>query len=668
MRFKRDRWWEMTGRPVALLAGVLALASLAPAQEPGERAPLQVGNFDFSGTSSVGYRFVQVNGNRAKYNQLVNLHEGLRVFDAQLNFAAREPNQRWFDDLSITTQNLGGDPFPGVQVRWRKNGHSDVRLGYRATQYFYDLPQTSLTTNRGWIDRRRFADADVRYTPTRNLRFRFFYNRTEREGSDLSNGPFFYLPLGSEVWGAFGRANPLSWVIPLNENSNQYGLGVDWHVGQTNIHAEQGYRTYNNPARLGGFGGQPVELLGSGSPLQNMKLTRWDAFSSFNVPTTTLRIDQHVFDWLQLRAGYLYSHSSGPTSLDGAVQVPGATAGSATTVNYTGAGNTSMTSHTADFGFTLQLLDWLDVLSDYRYQSFSQNGNQFIQASRPDLPAPILASQDENLRWDFGEHTLDFLLAFAPLETLNVRAGLRFFKEDIVRKIEGRTAPGTERSWSYTPVVNVSWRPSSKLSVRGQFEQRTTIDPYTRLTPEGTLGSTLRVRFAPSQRWGIDNVLSFRNLETESLGFLAHTRNNSTNLWYQPVPRFGLQAGFSYGSFLAENSIAFLRGAAPLTGLVSTTQTIDRTYFLATKANLVSNLELSFSGQYVRSTALANLTGESSNFGPLTWPAWTAEIAYLTPQTGRFVFGWQRSYYLENLFRLTDFGSNAFTARWEVSF
>ncbi|HLA39020.1 MAG TPA: hypothetical protein VJ417_03445, partial [Candidatus Glassbacteria bacterium] len=303
-----------------------------------------------------------------------------------------------------------------------------------------------------------------------------------------------------------------------------------------------------------------------------------------------------------------------------------------------------------------------------RYQSFTQEGNQFLRATRADLPAPIPVGQDENLRWDFGEHTLDFLLAVTPLDTLNVRAGLRFFKEDIVRKIEGRTAPGTQRSWFYTPVVNVSWRPSAKLSVRGQFEQRTTIDPYVRISPEGTVGSTIRARFSPSERWGVDNVFSFRNSETERLGLLLHSRANSTNLWFQPWPRLGLQAGFSYGSFSAENSVAYLRGAPPLTGLLSTTQTIDRTFFWGLQANPVIPLTLSFSGQFLRSTGLSTFSQESSFYGPLTWPAWTTEIGYAAPPMGRFVFGWQRSYYLEDLFRRTDYSANGFTVRYELTF
>jgi hypothetical protein len=115
----------------------------------------------------------------------------------------------------------------------------------------------------------------------------------------------------------------------------------------------------------------------------------------------------------------------------------------------------------------------------------------------------------------------------------------------------------------------------------------------------------------------------------------------------------------------SQNSIAFLQGVPPLTGLLSTDQTIDRIFSLGIKTNPVGSLTFSFTGQFIRSTGLGTLTGENSTYGPLTWPAWTAEIGYTTKHIGRVVLAWQRSYYYEDLFRATDFSANAFTLRFE---
>ncbi len=525
------------------------------------------------------------------------------------------------------------------------------------------MPQTESSSNREWIDRRRFADLDLRYTPTRNLRFRFFYNRTERDGNRFTTGPFFFLPTGPDVWGAFGRANQLPLVIPLREKANLFGGGIDYQLGKTDIHLVQSYRTYNNPVDEREFPNQAIQLRGPGSPSQNLVVGKWNQFASFNIPVTSIRLEHQVNERFQLRSGYIYTHASGPSSLEGSVSQ-----GSAFTVDYTGAGATDLTTHTTDVGFTLDLPKGVDLLTDYRYQSYSEKGTRFLRATRDDLPAPVPLSQDESLRWDFGIHTVDALLAFVPDITFNIRGGLRFFKRDIVRKINGRTAEGTRRTKSYSPLVNFSWRPGRNFAVRGQFQTSTVVDPYVRISAQDTIGSTIRVHYSPSDRWVIDNTWSFRNLETENIGFLVHSRANFTNLSYQPYSRLGFRACFAYSSFYSENSIAFERGVPPLTGLLSTDQTIDRTYSWGVKASPKDNLTLSFTGQFIRSGGLGTIANERGAFGSLTWPAWTAELSYSLPQVGRVVFGWQRSYYYEDLFRVTDYSANGFTVRYERSF
>ena len=642
------------------LVCILGCVPFASAQD---KAPRRIGNYDFTGTASFGYRFLDLNGNQAKYNQLLNLQEGFRVFDTHLSFQSVELNQGWFDRFSLSSQNLGGEPFPGIQVQLRKHGLYEFQARYRATQYFVNLPQTELSSNREWIDRRRFADIELRYTPTRDLRFRFFYNRTERDGSQFATGQFFYLPLGPDVWAAFGRADQVPWVIPLREKANLFEGGVDYRIGKTDIHLEQSYRTYNNPANEREFPNQPMQLLGPGSPSQNLVVGKWNQFASFNIPMTNIRVEQEVFDRLHLRSGYIHTHASGPTSLDGSVSQ-----GSLFTMNYVGAGATDLTTHTAEVGFTLDLPKEVALLADYRHQSFSQQGTQFLRATRSDLPAPVPLGQDESLRWDFGMNTLDTLLSFVPHPTFNIRGGLRFSKNDIVRKINGRTAEGTRRTKSYSPLVNFSWRPSQKFALRGQFDTSTVVNPYVRISAEDTVGSTIRVHYSPSDRWIIDNTWTFRNWDTDSIGLLMHSRTNATNLSYQPYARLGFQAGFSYGSFFSENTIAFVRGIPPLTGFLSTNQFIDRNYSWGVRTHPVEALTLSFTGQFIRSTGLANITGEKSTYGPLTWPAWSAEAGYSLKNVGRLVFGWQRSYYFEDLMRATDYSANGFTLRYEFSY
>jgi hypothetical protein len=255
-----------------------------------------------------------------------------------------------------------------------------------------------------------------------------------------------------------------------------------------------------------------------------------------------------------------------------------------------------------------------------------------------------------------------------PYETLRLQAGLRFLKRDVSRTLNEETAPGTQRTWKYTPVVRATWRPNPKLTVRGDLEAQTTIDPYTRLSPEGSIGSSIRLQYAFHNAWRVDNTWSFRNRETDQIGLSLRSRRNSTTLSYMPGSSLSYYGGFTYDSFLSENTVIYQRGQPPLTGLLSTDQTIDRTIFWGLQAEPRESLQFDFTGQFVRSTGRGVLTGEASTYGPLTWGAWGGDVSYNFAYVGQLSFGWQRSYYLEDLMRATDYSSNAFTLRINRSF
>ena len=326
----------------------------------------------------------------------------------------------------------------------------------------------------------------------------------------MATSPFFYIPFAPNVWEALGRVGSVPWVVPLREEANLFGAGFDYRIGKTDLHVEQSYQTYNNPANLQGFSGQAFPVLGPSSPTSNLLVQNWNTLSAFNIPTTSIHLDQEVTGRLQFRVGYIYSNASGPASFNGTVAQPGSTIPpfaslaqqSGFSLNYLGFGTTKVINQTADAGFTLKLFEPVELMSDYRYQSYSENGAETMQTSRSDLPGQVFPVQNDTTRWEFGFHTVDTVLNVTPLSTLTIRAGVRFIKEDIDRKEDGVTDIGTARTKSYSPLVSAAWTPSKKFSLRGNFESRVTVDPYVRITPESIVGATIRTKVSLSDRLG----------------------------------------------------------------------------------------------------------------------------------------------------------------------
>ena len=87
------------------------------------------------------------------------------------------------------------------------------------------------------------------------------------------------------------------------------------------------------------------------------------------------------------------------------------------------------------------------------------------------MPVRSIRPNDER-RWNYGQHTLDTVFTLVPFASFNVRAGLRFYKQDAVEGINGDTSRGTRRSWYYAPVFTVTWKPIAPLRITGELEHR----------------------------------------------------------------------------------------------------------------------------------------------------------------------------------------------------
>ena len=158
-----------------------------------------------------------------------------------------------------------------------------------------------------------------------------------------------------------------------------------------------------------------------------------------------------------------------------------------------------------------------------------------------------------------------------------------------------------------------------------------------------------------------------RNQKLLDTDFRSTIRSNAATISYALSERFSAFAGFSYDSFFATASVTFIRGIPPL----NTTwrdQTVNRVWQLGVNAQPTHRLGFTFTGDFVRSTGLGEITGELPRFGPLTFPMGTATVHYDVPRLGRFALDVQRTYYYEQIVRGNDFSANLVTIRWGIPF
>jgi hypothetical protein len=90
-----------------------------------------------TGSVSVGARSVDIDGAATKYREDINLDDGVRLFDANLHYEAKERGNG-IDRLDLDATGLGGDPFETIHLDVRKYGAFDLKLDRRKSAYFYE--------------------------------------------------------------------------------------------------------------------------------------------------------------------------------------------------------------------------------------------------------------------------------------------------------------------------------------------------------------------------------------------------------------------------------------------------------------------------------------------------------------------------------------------------
>jgi len=94
-------------------AGCLqAQQTVTPTREPvGIGAGETQGNYNVVQSWEFGYRLSEIGGNRGEYRSQVNYENGVSLLGSSLVVHSKNGHDKWFDELTLTTQGLGPRPL-----------------------------------------------------------------------------------------------------------------------------------------------------------------------------------------------------------------------------------------------------------------------------------------------------------------------------------------------------------------------------------------------------------------------------------------------------------------------------------------------------------------------------------------------------------------------------
>jgi hypothetical protein len=208
------------GAAILLRMG-FAQPTVAPTSEPvGATRGDNWSDYNIVDSFGTGYRFRTFGGSFDQYRSTVNYGDGIRLLSSFFTMNSKDGHGRFFDEIVLTTQGLGNDPYQNATLRISKNRLYRYDMHWRLNDYFNPGLVTDGAAGQHLLDTEYTTqDHDLTIFPESNLKFFLGYSRSHQNGPAISTVQLFD-----------ARGNE----FPLFENvrrvRNEYRVGNEFRV------------------------------------------------------------------------------------------------------------------------------------------------------------------------------------------------------------------------------------------------------------------------------------------------------------------------------------------------------------------------------------------------------------------------------------------------------
>ncbi len=166
----------------------------AAGEQKAAESPAPATERAVTGSVDFGYRFVSdVAGSLQTYRSVVNLGEGPKLFQADLNIV--DPSKKLFDRMTLFASGWGGDPYNTTRIDLTKEGVCRFTVDYRNIAYYNFLPsfadptigQGVFLNQRAFDIHRRFTNVQLDLRPGRRIVPYLAYTRDSGYGNGVTS-------------------------------------------------------------------------------------------------------------------------------------------------------------------------------------------------------------------------------------------------------------------------------------------------------------------------------------------------------------------------------------------------------------------------------------------------------------------------------------------------
>lgn len=439
----------MSNKRIYLLLTMILLVFFTALSLQAEEEPKNL-----YGKLMFGYRFVDTSGAVERYKQDINLDEGLRIFNFNLQIAPNETFKNLFDRIDINMYNFGGDPYETFRLAIQKSGRYKFQYDRRKSTYFYsDQHEVGDHLFNPFIfDFDRTMD---------NIFVRFYVNKNIDVYANFDR----FDKMGDSVITLDINRIEFEFDKPIQEEYRQIAVGIDLHMEKGSFVFEEKIMDYTNTNSLflpGAADGGP----GARYP-STLNFFTLDQPYDLKTYTHTFKASARPIDRLFIK-GYAQI-SNQDMDLSYSEEADG--------INYlgkffeyglSGNGRFDRDIQVYDLDVTYLLLDKLALIGAFRFQDFEQDG--FFTVDN--------AQQESMLKYTNRAIEGGLQYQFSP--GLALTAGYR----NEVRDLEGaETVTYEEQTTRNGLFGNIKWNISRASRIMADYQYGTYDNPYTLISP-----------------------------------------------------------------------------------------------------------------------------------------------------------------------------------------
>jgi hypothetical protein len=547
-----------------LLISILLLP-LLNAQEPvaptvnepvgpvrGENA----GDYNIVQSWEFGYRYSLVGGDDQRYRSDVNYTDGIRLLSSYLTVNSKDGHGKWFDELVLTTQGLGGDPYESATLRIQKNKLYRYDFHWRENDYF----DPGVTTSEGLHQQnltQRWQDNDLLIFPDSKVQIKAGFSSNTETGPALSTIDLFENERGNVF--------PLFTDVKLSYNSFRLGANFNFFGIKLSVMHRWEYFEDDTPYTAGAEIGLP--------PLTGVNRT---SLTSFNRTQpikgrtpgwlVNLMTDRHKY---AVNGRFAYSDGTGTFVLDEGAIGTGLAGTENRMVNSYGTGQRPVLN--ADLTASFFVTDRITITNSTSGTDTRMDGNNFYQEfDLANLTSSIVNFQFLGIRLITNATDVHFHVT----KKLDVFAGYRYADREI-RSIQSTSTPGTpfantlysQYDHVNAGVAGLNWKITGPLSLHLSTEIGRNDNPFFPVSEKNyqTIDGRLQYRHKSiSASAGYKEYYNNNSITLTS--YDSHSRDYFGNFTWAATNWFSLDATYNRMHLDTAGGIAFF-AAVPTTTL-----------------------------------------------------------------------------------------------------